>query len=261
MTNNTSNAQACIQVPSHVSPRFKYSVKIVNPKKKSEYEIQVLRTDHMFTSVEELKTQIVQDCESKVPEKPTQLGFIEPGHGLRGKQRWINSEDDLKEMYHLHKGKDEIILWCFHPVPSQATTRPGLKRPREGDTLAQKKSKGSRYEQHVDKMMQVKQIEEQLQEKHSGQFTPEQIRAWAHYNQSGKYDSLDVPPNLPFWRDATNKAKDRQTVPLSPGKRVTMRGQCVDQLSKWHDLLEKGAITNEQYTELKSTILDDVKKL
>lgn len=154
MTNNTSNAQACIQVPSHVSPRFKYSVKIVNPKKKSEYEIQVLRTDHMFTSVEELKTQIVQDCESKVPEKPTQLGFIEPGHGLRGKQRWINSEDDLKEMYHLHKGKDEIILWCFHPVPSQATTRPGLKRPREGDTLAQKKSKGSRYEQHVDKMMQ-----------------------------------------------------------------------------------------------------------
>ena len=24
-----------------------------------------------------------------------------------------------------------------------------------------------------------------------------------------------------------------------------MRGQCVDQLSKWHDLLEKGAITDE----------------
>ena len=55
--------------------------------------------------------------------------------------------------------------------------------------------------------------------------------------------------------------KDTQAVPLSPGKRVTIRGLCVDQLSKWHDLLEKGAITDEQYTELKSTILDDVKKL
>ena len=42
--------------------------------------------------------------------------------------------------------------------------------------------------------MQVKQIEEQLQEKHSGQFTPDQIRAWANYNQRAKYDSLDVPP-------------------------------------------------------------------
>ena len=137
-----------------------------------------------------------------------------------------------------------------------------LKRPRENDTtLTQNKPKASRYEQHVDKIMQVKQIEEQLREKYSGQFTPEQIRAWAHYNQSGKYDSLDVPPNLPFWRRAADKVKDKETVTLSPGKRVTMRGQCVDQLSKWHDLLEKGAITDDQYTELKFTILEDVKKL
>ena len=109
------------------------------------------------------------------------------------------SRNGLKQMYDLHKGKVEIILWCFHAVPSQAK-RPCLKRPREGDaTSAQNKPKD---EQHVDKMMQVKEIEEQLQEKHSGQFSPEQIRAWAHYNQSGKYDSLDVPPNLPFWRNA-----------------------------------------------------------
>ena len=240
-------------------PRFKYSVKIVNPKKKSEYEIQVLQTDRMFTTVEELKTQIAQDCKSKILEKPTQLGFIEPGHGLRGKQKWINEEDELKEMYDLHQGKDQIILWCFHTVLPQPT-RP-LKRPRESDTLAQNKPKASRYEQHVDKMMQVKQIEEKLEEKHSGQFTPEQIRAWAHYIQSGKYDSLDAPPNLPFWRNAANKVKDKQTVALSPGKRVSMRGQCVDQLTKWHDLLEKGAITDEQYAELKSTILEDVKKI
>lgn len=154
-----------------------------------------------------MKTQIVQDCESKVPEKPTQLGFIEPGHGLRGKQRWINTENDLKQMY---EGKHETILWCFLTLPPQAT-RQCVKRPREGDTAsAQNKPKGSRYEQHVDKMMQVKQIEEQLQEKHSGQFTPEQIRAWAHYNQSGKYDSLEVYPNLPFWRDAAKKAKDKK---------------------------------------------------
>ena len=59
-----------------------------------------------------------------------------------------------------------------------------------------------------------------------------------------------------------SKVKDKQTVVFSPGKRVTVRGQCVDQLTKWHDLLEKGAIMNSiHYTELKFTILEDVKKL
>jgi len=37
--------------------------------------------------------------------------------------------------------------------------------------------------------------------------------------------------------------------------------QCIDQLSKWHVLLELGAITEAQYNELKATILDDIKHM
>ena len=42
----------------------------------------------MFTAVEMLKTQIAQDCNLEILEKPTQLNFIEPGHGLRVKQKF-----------------------------------------------------------------------------------------------------------------------------------------------------------------------------
>ena len=92
---------------------FEVLVRILNPKKKSEYDTQALRTDRMFRLIEELKTQRVQDYQSKAPEKTTQLGFNEPGQGT---QKWINTEENLKQMYDLPKGKDKIILWCFHAV-------------------------------------------------------------------------------------------------------------------------------------------------
>ena len=47
----------------------------------------------------------------------------------------------------------------------------------------------------------------------------------------------------------------------SPTKRVGLRAQCIDQLSKWHALLTAGAIDQAQYDELKETILGDIKKM
>ena len=66
-----------------------------------------------------------------------------------------------------------------------------------------------------------------------------------------KHDSLEVPPDKPFWKTPTGNSTG-----VSPIKKIHLRGQCVDQLLKWHELLEKGAITQEQYDSLKSTILD-----
>ena len=48
------------------------------------------------------------------------------------------------------------------------------------------------------------------------------------------------------------------TNPASPMKRLNMRTQCIEQLSKWHVLLESGAISQAQYEELKSSIIDDI---
>ena len=97
--------------------------------------------------------------------------------------------------------------------------------------------------------------------------------------QPGKYASLDVPPDMPFFR-GKKKAKDSNhstplessdssssstpqltsSVGVSPGRRVGLRTECIDQLKKWHALLVDGAITKAQYDDLQATILNDMQK-
>ena len=97
-----------------------------------------------------------------------------------------------------------------------------------------------------------------LREKRTSTFSDEQLRSWAHMFVMKKHESLEFPPDKPFWK--TPKTPTSNSSAVSPSKQINLRGQCVDQLLKWHELLEKGAIMQEQYEEFKSTILDDVNK-
>ena len=47
----------------------------------------------------------------------------------------------------------------------------------------------------------------------------------------------------------------------SPGKRINMRGKCMEQLMQLHKLFENNVITQEQYEEMKLDIMGEVKKL
>ena len=94
----------------------------------------------------------------------------------------------------------------------------------------------------------------------------------------GKYDSYDNPPDLPYFvgrKSARNSTAGSTSVlasatlpqstptpqPQSPGKRIRYRSECMDQLTKWHSLMEKGIITQEPYQGFVGTILNDIKKL
>ena len=33
------------------------------------------------------------------------MGYIEPGHGAKGRQRWLHDDSDLTDLYQLYKGK------------------------------------------------------------------------------------------------------------------------------------------------------------
>ncbi len=68
----------------------------------------------------------------------------------------------------------------------------------------------------------------------------------------------DEPPDKPFFRQA--KLKKAEPQGISPSKRITLRSECIDQLEKWHKLMELGAITQDQYVEYKDTIMSDIKK-
>lgn len=250
---------------SQKAKAYSYSLKIVNRKKKAEFVVQTLRMNDQFALLDNLKAKLKDECGDKVAAEIDQLGYIEPGHGLRGKQRWLNSDEDLEEMYVKFRGK-EITLWCF------GKDETSKKRPHSPDkeNQSEKVPRSGRYDEYTRKMTEVEDIELKLWEKHDGQYTEEQLRAWAHLVQLKKHTSLDVPPDKPFWRgrkrmrtDPAPTTPERQQpgpsrAQPSPGKCVQMWGQCVDQLLKWHELLEKGGINQQQYDDVKATIMSQI---
>ena len=101
---------------------YSYSVKIVSTAKKSDFTVMKLHRSFgtKFTSLDEIKEEIIGQCHLS---NITQLGYIEPGHGIKGKQQWLTSDTDLKEMYDCFKrGKKEIILWCYTGESTVAKT-------------------------------------------------------------------------------------------------------------------------------------------
>ena len=85
-----------------------------------------------------------------------------------------------------------------------------------------------------------------------------------------KHSSFDDPPNYPFFRGYKKRVaqQDVSTTPvkqgnavvrLSPGKRLSMRSELIDQLGKSVSLLEKGALSQEEYDELQKNIKTDIK--
>ena len=107
-------------------------------------------------------------------------------------------------------------------------------------------------------MSEVELIIEKLKENHENSYSPEQLRAWAHMIHMKRHTSYEFPPDKPFFgklrrRESTDAA-------LSPRKRISKRSECIDQLEKWHRLMESGAISADQYDELQKTILADIKK-
>ena len=81
----------------------------------------------------------------------------------------------------------------------------------------------------------------------------------------GRHKSQDDPPDVPYFRGTKKHKLEEQcagaaspTCFASPGKRVSMRSECIEQLGKWYSLFEKGAISQSDYDELQSVIKKDI---
>ena len=42
-----------------------------------------------------------------------EMGYVEPGHGMRGKKVWLFTDEEVNNMYEKHQGKPGICLWCY----------------------------------------------------------------------------------------------------------------------------------------------------
>ena len=83
------------------------------------------------------------------------------------------------------------------------------------------------------------------------------------------HSSYDEPPDKPFFRSNSKRSKslDKQELPsasacgaISPGKRISLHSQCMDQIEKWHQLFTKGIISEDQHKELVDKVWNDIKK-
>jgi len=105
----------------------------------------------------------------------------------------------------------------------------------------------------------------------------EQLKVWAHLVAMDKHQSLEIPPDKPFFRGKKSFAKscekvtpttpDKSGLPTtekpgcSPMRRSNLRSQYMQQLKEWHSLYETGAISQHEFEEQKQIILEDLSKL
>ena len=230
--------------------KIQYEVKIINPSGKGGEEIKQFEAPQ-FSSIDQLEEALREQCSDFISSQLCiQFGYIVPGHGRKGKQLSLTEVQDLSQMYEKYKKRKQVVLWLKNVSKKRS------KSPPEGGPPS--KQSRSRYDGHLKKMNEVEEIVEKLSGKHDS-FTPEQLRAWAHMIHLKKHTSYDIPPNKPFFRNKRGTG-DSSVCAHSPGKRINMRSQCIDQLDKWHALMEKGAISSKEYEELQKTILNDIKK-
>ena len=177
-------------------------------------------------------------------------------------------------MYSIHNHKRKIILWVkpSRGKPASRISDSRAKKCPVSDTATQQEAAGptkrskpdtsksrSKYSGEHNKMFELHEIVDELEKRHSTKYTIEQLRAWGNMIMMKKHDSLDHPPKKPFFKVNTTESDQLQSSTKSPGKRIHYRSECMDQLDKWHSLLTRGVITQEQYSEMQESILSDIK--
>ena len=78
----------------------------------------------------ELITSSVPDSLASVPslDADSEICYLEPGHGSKGKRCWLHTDSDLEDMYKQHKHKKDVLLWCYTGILDSQKSTPGHKR-------------------------------------------------------------------------------------------------------------------------------------
>ena len=267
-----SDTEVAVELTKHfklkvINHNRKSEYKVFNIRNNKNFDLQIFGAMKKF-----ILNNIPADV-SKPTADTFEFGFIDPGHGLNGKKEWLYSDEDIKDMIRAHKGRS-VTLWCYNckkpvtrsrsPTPSRSKQGDGSRSRSPHRSNSSGKSKGgssssksatggtkaSRYESQMQKIAAVDEIYRRLEEKYRGKYTPEQLRAWAHMIDLKKHSSYDEPPNKPFFVGKQKATKDSEvtstpqkasvamnsgSMGVSPGKRVNLRSECIDQLQSVMD--------------------------
>ena len=159
--------------------KFKYRVKILNPKaKKESVVIDWHGVTNKFVAVDDLKVKLLSTLHAHLPKSSVELniGYF---HGRPLTKSWIFSEEDLQAMY--DTGGKDILLWCDGKNTVQETSGKRHKKTRDDESedqeeavLSSKRVKSSTAEEKM-----LEEGIEALQSIHGDDYDYGQYRLWA----------------------------------------------------------------------------------
>ena len=261
---------------------YVYSVKLINPKRKSDYVVRLWHdAKQVFISVDGIKQKLMDSFPNELHHDNFALGFYSPPSSTK---RWIVDNCDLKAMYNSFEPGSKINLWC--------ETNTDVETVEDSEPPAKKRhTSRESTEEEIDIILK------KLKDKHPDKGSPP-LRLWAKLIHNGRWDSYDSPPPIPLITGEQKGAKpksdkvadaltgvanalakalqpaspaspavtevkdsDQMSTKISPMKTATLRRSCLEDLKRLKDLLEEGVLTSEEFANEKRHIIDTLKSL
>ena len=275
-------------------PTYLIALKVLNPQNKRDYTMFTLRdlTEEDLISPESIKEAIFGQVGDDVSRK---LDF-QVGYTKKSQKIWINNERDIKEASDILKA-GKLTLWCIG-LGKQTARKRTRDHDTESDdgtsdteevsktSTAYSKKKKSASEERESRVVELKK---QLREKHGSAYSGIQFSVWAETIAAGNHDSLDNPPlgilnfgsrprgRASYFEDTLTNVVGKLANALSPtpsctttsvtkgmnspSKSVELRGKYLQQLKELVNLRDIGALTEDEYEEHRSIIVDQMRKL
>ena len=134
-----------------------------------------LSSSNQFGSLSDLRIHV----KTEVPELQGTVGYIEPGHRAEDKLRELRDDQDVTEMYMLHKRKADVLLRLYGSVEGETPADEVVQSRRRPHT--ESSATTSKHESIAKTITTVKAIVTKLKEKHGENGYPvEQFHYWAH---------------------------------------------------------------------------------
>ena len=265
---------------------YTIALKVLNPQNKKDYTMFTLRdlTEEDLSSPESIKEAIFVQLGEDVSRKlDFQVGLTKKSHKM-----WINNDRDIQDALEILK-KGKLSLWCIgvgqkaakkctreNDIESDTSDTEGTSK---GNTSHSKRKKAASEERES----RVVELKKQLHEKHGSAYSGIQFTIWAETIAAGNHESLDNPPpdilnfgNRPRGRSINIEEAFTNVVgklasaisptPVtrgvnSPSKSVELRGKYLQQLKELVNLRDIGALTEDEYEEHRTIIVDQMRKL
>ena len=104
---------------------------------------------------------------------------------MKGKLNQLNSDGDIATLYDEFARRKCLLFWIKCLAKAKETTFESTS------SCPPSKRSGSIYDSTLQKVYEVDVIVDDLEEKHDGKYTREQIRCWANMIQIKQHDTYE----------------------------------------------------------------------